>query len=239
MDNANEQTETRKYSEFPGLPHDLSTPEVRLDLESPLEIALIIVGLVGIAVTIGLIANYGPDHLYYIPLSLVFTVFVFYLRFQTDCTYILDNAKQVFLYRRTILGFGSDTHVCSFSEVQCVAAPGEYIKTKHGGFWNYYIVLVLRSGEMITLTSGYNGSRALDACNYYGKMLAEHIGTEFFRGENEKGIGAQYDERKGIVSVSYNDGQSFVKKRNTFIIGFVILTVLATTLFSLLMITRR
>lgn len=203
MNNIQSQGDASRYEELSGLPGDLSTPEVKIACDSLLEAAFVICGIIGIALTIGQVIEYSSLNVLFLLLSIMFSVSAFYLRSQTDCSYIISNEKKVILYRRSIMGTDTDTHLCSFSDVAFVAVSGGINISAKSRSWSYPIVLILKSGNIIPLTSGTPGYGALEASNYSGKQFADHLGAEFFPGEEEKGIRVDCDEKSGALEVTY------------------------------------
>jgi len=209
MDNSEgeESSALNEYDEimFASIPKDLTKPEVRLDLETPLEWFFIIAGIIAIIFTIGQIVDSADREPLYIVTGILAAVGSFYLRSQTDCTYILDNMKRVFLYRRTILGMTKEMHVSNFCDIHTVAVQTKYTKTKHSGYWSYNVIMILKSGEIIQVTSSFNHDKALQVCNDFAEDLADHLDVEFVEGEAKQVLEISVNEQDGNLKIVHGD----------------------------------
>lgn len=217
---------------FAGIPEDLSLPEVRMDTETFLETFLVIAGLVGIIATIAMVVDPADRNLLYIGLTLILTVLSFYTRSQVDCTYIIDNMKKVILYRRTIFGSTTNTHICSFSDIYSTAVRGKFVQNKSSSYWGYEVIIVLKSGEVVSVTSRYNHDKGFDACNTFAENLAEHLEVNLFEGAPQQGVKVIFDENSGKVELTDTDGQEGQKEKMRGLMGFLLIILLFTVIFA-------
>jgi hypothetical protein len=104
----------------------------------------------------------------------------------TDCTYVIDNIRKCIDYQRNILGVESRYTICRFDEIQCVTTNATYISQKHGSYYEYNVVIVTVEGAIIDVTNGWRD--ALDVCDVFAQMLAEHFNAEFLPGLQEQQV---------------------------------------------------
>ncbi len=208
-------------AELLGLPEDLTEPEVRLDLETPLEYAFIIAGIIGIIVTIAQIVDSADRNPGYIALSILFTIFAFYIRTQIDCTYIIDNMKRVLLYRRTIFGSISETHICNLCDIYSVAVQGKFVKTKNSSYCHYWVILILKSGEVIDVSNGSRDDSGFNVWKSFANKLAEHFEVPFFESDCGNGVKVTPNQYGGKLTVD-----SFELKQAPVSLAWILLVVL-------------
>lgn len=183
----------------------LMDTEVRLDVETPLEWFFIILGIAGIIATIAQIADPADRNPMYILGGIATTVFSFYARSNIDCTYIINNMMKILYYRRTIFGYTTENPVCNFSDIHAVTVQGHYKSQKHGGHWDYWVVLILKSGKTIDVSDSCRHNDGFKTSSVFAEELATHFDVIFFAGEPEQSVTVALNPQTGKVEVSLLD----------------------------------
>jgi hypothetical protein len=207
---------------------DQTAAEIRMDINTPLEWFFLIAGLLGLITLIALLVS--PSHeqlLPYTTLAVIFTVLSFYTRVNIDCTYIIDNSERVILYRRTIFSYVSNRHIANFSDVHSVAVPGKRTRVKGVTYWGYKIILILKSGEVITIKDGYMDSKGFEAAGILAKALATHLESDFFKGVEDKAVEVTVNPGSGKLNLNYVDGTRPDTAYVYFLLAFAVLLAAA------------
>ena len=168
----------------------MSRPYLRVDLDTPLENFTFWGALASALLSIFLLSTSGEIAalLFVLAIALGLTYSAI------DCTYVLDHNTKSVYYLRRLFGFTTRYQVCPYNQVHTVAVNGTRHESKHSTWWNYGVVFVTHSGEVIPVSNErqedyYRAGQNAD-------ILARHLGTRVHKGrlENElivKEVGGQ------------------------------------------------
>lgn len=138
------------------------TDDIVVDLEMPLEQVFdILIGLgviwTLVALNIGLLGGKHsppqPEVLRHLPFSLGLGLIGAWLRWCTDCHYILRAREGRLDYHRRFLGLTTEYPLLDARDIECVAVAGERLQSKQGPFFLYKIVLVTGQGELVPMST--------------------------------------------------------------------------------------
>ena len=156
-----------------------SNPFSRLDLNTTLEqffffTSIVLLGAAFFAVTPD---NQRP-HWFLGQVLCSISSILMALRMVTDCTYFLDNQRNVLVYSRSIFGFGKAWQICEFNEVRQVGMKATYVKTKYSHYYTYAVVIELPNGTCIPVSPDIasfseSNSLATSLANHFGSGLVE------------------------------------------------------------------
>ena len=181
-----------KTFQFRGKSIDLTDDRVRLDFDSPLEFALVV------------IAVFSSFFIILIPLTLVsinwiavpLSIFILSLalRYSVDCTYIIDNKLKRIDYSRSIWGSETVNTICQFAEINCVTLNCRFVVPSRNGVDDqadlsghiYNVVIVTNGGKLISATEneGCSPEKAYETA----QMFAEHFGTTCLKGQEKSRV---------------------------------------------------
>lgn len=165
-----------------GTPTNLAHRITRLDLNTPLEIAVVI-GLVLslMAALVIPLATGGTFAAVFFPLL---TVVMGFIVTSTDCTYVLDNEKRSIDFVRNFLGKRTRYTVCNFEEIKAVFVRSKEVSSKGQTWLVYATTIELADGTHVKLI---DSSRNKQSIELHARALASHLGTPF-QGEDDEGI---------------------------------------------------
>lgn len=220
-----------------GRPVDLGARWVPLPLTTPLEKFLI--GTMAVGFFVGFVtlippkhsrAGWAPPWQITLPALAVGAVFGF-LAWAIDCFYLLDNRRQVLVFRRTFLGLASDTDVCGYGQIAIVTVLSTQKQTKHSSWWEYAVTLVTPREDLITIT---DWTRDLGTANHFGAALARHLAVDHAPGRPGQVLRLRRDPGTGRVLATHDVPGFFdLPTYRLLILGFMAAAALAIVVAAL------
>lgn len=171
---------------------DLTGNRVRLDLSTPLENTIGLFAFMSFLIAFSMmeIAQYAL-------FPALFGVFMTFLWFQTDCTYILNNETRSLDYRRHVFTWQEEYPVAAFQDILVVTTKGTYHTSKHSRWWEYRPVAILRNGSILELTDSMKNDLRVPDDN--ARAFALHIGARYVPGQRERELHVRWHQGSPVV----------------------------------------
>lgn len=216
--------------------------KIKLDLDTPLETLFNVLSVIGALSTIALIINIFYELEYYLRHNEILTRIVYILisggltyvfikcRLSTNNYYIVDNVKKSIVYNYEFFGNKKLEQVANFEDIKYVAIGGTRYEGKRKAIWLYYMYLITKDGNMITVSNAIDESEIAEN-NKKVARLALIIGCEFIEGVAEKVLKVEKNSIGDLIvkQVNYDEAPLHIstKIQNTLQVTMVIIGIIA------------